>query len=381
MSGGAAHHDVAVIGGGIVGCAIALGLRNLGRDVCVLDEGDRAFRASRGNFGMVWVQGKGSGFTPYAHLTRMAADGWAGFEAQLREAAGFGADFYQPGGFGFCLGAAELEAKSQAMAALHRETNGRFVYETLDAAQLRKELPWLGADVAGAIFCPTDGGVNPLNLLAAMQTALGRADTAFFHGTPVDAIAPAPGGGFAIMAGDTRVTADKVVLAAGLGNARLAEGLGLFAPVRPVRGQVVVTERVPPLMRNVSNVFRQMPEGSCLIGDTMEEVGFDEGVTPQGLHAIAARAVRVCPPLARVNVVRSWGALRVMTPDGLPIYQQSERHPGAWLATVHSGITLAPVHATALAAAIAGDALAEPLQAFSARRFAAGATPDQMVSH
>ena len=65
--------DVVVIGGGLVGSAVAWGLGRAGARVVVLDEGDDALRASRGNFGLVWVQGKGDGMPEYAAWTRNSA--------------------------------------------------------------------------------------------------------------------------------------------------------------------------------------------------------------------------------------------------------------------------------------------------------------------
>jgi glycine/D-amino acid oxidase-like deaminating enzyme len=91
------------------------------------------------------------------------------------------------------------------------------------------------------------------------------------------------------------------------------------------------------------------------IGDSKEDVGFDDGTTGDVVRAIAKRAVRCFPLLENVRVVRSWGALRVMSPDGHPIYQRSTMCPGASLVTCHSGVTLAAAHAKVLAAWVAGD--------------------------
>ena len=107
-----------------------------------------------------------------------------------------------------------------------------------------------------------------------------------------------------------------------------------------------------------------------MIGDSAEEAGLDERI---GLGVLSApwrtRAVRMFPAIARLNVVRSWAALRVMTRDGFPVYDQSEEAPGAFLATCHSGVTLAAVHSGPLAAMIADGALAADMAPFSARRF------------
>ena len=84
---------------------------------------------------------------------------------------------------------------------------------------------------------------------------------------------------------------------------------------------------------------------------------------------MAARAVRVFPFLRDVRVVRAWSALRVMSPDGFPIYAQSQRHPGAFVVTCHSGVTLAAAHAYELAPALREGALPPACRAFGTERF------------
>ena len=80
--------EYAVIGGGLVGMAVAWGLAQRGRSVTVFDQGDLAFRASRADFGLVWVQGKGVGMPDYARWTRLSARLWPEFAAELAEASG-----------------------------------------------------------------------------------------------------------------------------------------------------------------------------------------------------------------------------------------------------------------------------------------------------
>ena len=79
--------DFAVVGGGLVGTAVAWGLARLGRRVLVLDEGDVAHRASRGNFALVWVQSKGMGMPRYATWTRLSSDAWARFSSSASPSA------------------------------------------------------------------------------------------------------------------------------------------------------------------------------------------------------------------------------------------------------------------------------------------------------
>src|SRR5689334_1478321 len=103
--------DVAVIGGGLVGSAIAWGLARTGRRVGVLDEGDVAYRASRGNFALVWVQSKGLGLPPYSAWTMRSSNAWSGFAELLKDETGIDVAFQRPGGFNLSLSERELEAR------------------------------------------------------------------------------------------------------------------------------------------------------------------------------------------------------------------------------------------------------------------------------
>ena len=96
-------HDLIVIGGGLVGGAIAWGAQAKGASVVLLDEGDIAYRAARGNFGLVWVQSKGAGMPPYAQWTRRSAALWPDLADGLLAATGIDTSLRQPGGLAFCL--------------------------------------------------------------------------------------------------------------------------------------------------------------------------------------------------------------------------------------------------------------------------------------
>ena len=113
--------DVAVVGGGLVGVATAWGLAREGCRVAVLDEGDRAVRASRGNFALVWVQSKGLGLAPYAGWTIRSSNQWGGFADLLKQETGLDVSFQRPGGFHLALSERELE--TVMLDFYHRQFN------------------------------------------------------------------------------------------------------------------------------------------------------------------------------------------------------------------------------------------------------------------
>jgi hydrogen cyanide synthase HcnC len=362
--------DVAVVGGGLVGAAIAWGLAGAAQRVVVLDEGDVAYRASRGNFGLVWVQGKGLGMPEYAAWTKQSSDRWEEFARLLNEQCALDVCFRRPGGFHLCLSEREVESRANRLARLHNQpAMVKCDYEILDHVRLKTMLPQIGPEVAGASYCPFDGHVNSLRLLRALHAGMQQLGTTYLSDHVVEQI-DVPDGEFRLTTRHGELRAGKIVLAAGNGNARLGPMVGLKIPVRPQRGQIIVTEKVLPFLNHPIVTVRQTDEGSVMIGDSVEEAGWDVSVGTGVLAAMAERAVRMFPQLGRLNVVRSWAALRVMTADGFPIYSQSEHCPGAYVAACHSGVTLAANHALVVAPLIAKGSLpAEQFGGFSPRRF------------
>jgi glycine/D-amino acid oxidase-like deaminating enzyme len=361
--------DAIVIGGGLVGAAIAYGLVCDGLGVALLDEGDVAFRASRGNFGLVWVQSKGVGAPHYQRWTRRSAAEWPALAKELEARTAIALGYERPGGVHLCLGDEEFAARRQMMQRLAAESgNFGFEYRMLDRGELADMLPGLGPEVSGGSFTRYDGHAGSLNLLHALHKAFAGLGGVYLPNSRVTGATAAPAD-FRIPLAGGEIRAPKVVLAAGLGNADLAPRFGLSAPVKPQRGQILVTERARRALPLPMTTIRQTAEGGFMLGDSQEDAGFDTGQDPAVMRAIASRAVRCFPWLKDLQIVRAWAALRVMPPDGLPIYDQSAEFPGAFTANCHSGVTLAAAHARLFAPMVAGGALDAALDPFSARRF------------
>jgi hydrogen cyanide synthase HcnC len=362
--------DVAVIGGGLVGCAIAWGLAKVGQRVTVLDEGDIAFRASRGNFALVWVQSKGLGLAPYSAWTMRSSNAWAGFADTLQQQTGIDVRFERPGGFNLSLSEREFENRRSLLQRMQDQPGmQRFDYEMLDHARVKQAIPQIGPEVVGASYTRYDGHCNSPRLFRALNAGMQQLGVTYLPEHRVDRIEYASRG-FRLHTARGEVRAPKVVLAAGIDNARLGRMVGLDIPVRPQRGQLIVTERTAPFMNYVVQTVRQTDEGGLMFGDSQEEAGADLSVSSPVLAVLANRAMRMFPLVAKLNVVRTWACLRVMTKDGFPIYDESRACPGAFCVSVHSGITLAAAHALFLAPYIAAGEL-PPLQfqPFTSRRF------------
>ncbi|MDQ8726419.1 FAD-dependent oxidoreductase [Bradyrhizobium sp. LHD-71] len=363
-------YDVAVVGGGLLGSAIAWGLGRLGKKVAVLDEGDLTRRASRANFALVWVQSKGLGMAAYTGWTVRASESWGRLAAELKEQTGLDVCLQQNGGFHLTLGEDEFEHRGQLVTRMHNQVGAAdYKMEMLSASEVKKMLPMIGPEVSGGSFCPLDGHVNSLRTFRAFHTGFREFGVDYLPEQPVSQIAHR-GGEFELTTPKGEIHAGKVVLAAGNANQTLAPMVGLSAPMAPTRGQILVTERTVPFLPHPLTTMRQTDEGTVMIGDSKEDI-LDDRELNQGINAVMAdRAQRMFPHLARLNVIRSWSGIRVMPQDGFPIYDQSVSHPGAFVACCHSGVTLASNHAFEVARMVAAGALESGLVgAFSASRF------------
>lgn len=367
-----ADYDVIVAGGGMVGAAIAYGLAGMNRKTLMLDGADTDFRAAKANFGLVWVHGKGLGHPSYQRLTIEAAHAWPAFAEQLELESEIAFAYERNGGLNFCLSEDEWAVRSAELKRWHAQTPD-IPPSTLmlDRNELHRRFPKLrlGESVLGASFGELDGQVNPLKLLAALHKAYLRRGGHLRSNQSISSITPLQGGGFEVISGDFRARSEQVVVAAGLGSATLGPMVGLEVPLRPQRGQILVTERVAPLLPVPASGLRQTAEGTIMIGFTQEEVGHDLSTTSSGAVRMVRKATRILPDIAQAKLVRQWSCLRIMTPDGNPVYARSIQHPGASIALCHSGVTLASFHADAYAKTLVNGRLPADLEIFHHGRF------------
>ncbi len=363
--------DVIVVGGGMFGSAIAYGLRRRGLDTLILDGHDDVLRAARGNFGLVWVQSKGMGLQRYTEWSRESSRLYAGFAEDLNDSAGISISHQNQGGLQLLLSDEEAETRRRNIDRMRQQAGPEgFDCDIIDRAAVQKMLPdiRIGKDVVGASFCPDDGHVNPLRLLRAMHRGFLRLGGSYRSCCEVTNIGYAHHC-FTAETASGNFTAPRIVLAAGHGISKLAPMVGLEVPIRPQRGQVLITERIEARLNLPTVDVRQTDEGGFQFGTTEEDIGFDDGTTLIDTSRIARRAVQCFPQLASVRLMRNWGCVRVLTPDKCAIYDESESHPGAFVATSHSGVTLAAANAYRAAAWIADGATPPGFEKFSARRF------------
>jgi glycine oxidase len=362
--------DVVVVGGGVIGCALATELAARGRAVTVLERAEPGAEASGAAAGMLAPQAEARARDAFFDLALESRGLYPAWVRSLQEETGVEVG-YRRTGLLHCDFAGAPAGSLAAQIAWQRAAG-------LDVVELRvDELPdelggRLCPEVAAAAYFPEEGVVDPRRLTRAAWLLADRRGVRVRTGVAVL--------GFRIEGGVCRgvetdagtLLADAVVDAAGAWAA-FDSSLPLSVPVEPVRGQIVelhLRERPLSTILSCDDVYIvPRADGTVLLGSTVEHVGFRKEVTAEAVERLIAGAVRFVPELARARFVTAWSGLRPGTPDGLPILGPC-RVPGLFFAAGHfrNGILLAPVTALAVADAVAGAGRRD-LSPFSIERF------------
>jgi sarcosine oxidase subunit beta len=266
----------------------------------------------------------------------------------------------------------------------------------LDQNEVRQISPFLSERILAATYSPLDAQINPIYLTLALIRA------AKTHGAKVFTHREAAGirwmkhKAWSVETARESMEATTIVNAAGVYAPKIGQMIGLEIPIAPRRGQILVTETAPPMLKHCLLSARyiqakhdpesasrsgtgvsleQTGNGNFLLGSTREFVGFDRRTTWEAMKGIAQRTARVIPRLSRLHIIRAFAGLRPYTPDGLPILGQAEGREGFFVAAGHEGdgIALAPITGEVMADLIVDGHSPMDLQDFRLERFPATA--------
>jgi D-hydroxyproline dehydrogenase subunit beta len=354
--------DVAVVGAGIVGTAIARELAVRGLGVTLLDRGAVSSGTTGLGEGNVLCSDKDAG--PELDLARAGL----ALYRELEERLGAVARIRRKGALIVHPEPATWAGEPARLARM-----GIAEAELLDAADVRRLEPQLTGPVHGASRFPDDLQCDPRAIARALAGEAVAAGATLRERCEVSAVS---GDGVTLPGGE-RVAARAVVLAAGAWSAPLAEAAGAPLPLEPRKGQLVqLAAPAPGLIRHkvvdgsylnsvastdaglqVTTVVETTWEGDVLVGSSRERRGFDTEVDAAVSDAMVARAARLFPGLAELPRAAAWAGLRPWLPDHLPAIGPSRRVPGLWLATGHegAGVALGPVTGRLVAQLIAGE--------------------------
>ncbi len=337
--------DVVIVGAGIAGVSAAYFLARSGVDVVVVDRCGPAAEASGGNAGMIGESGGDPATT--MHLQQRTVQ----LYRQLAQESGDDFELVMDGRLRLAITAAEVTAFE---ALVERSVRDGVEGSMLHGAEIRDLEPALSDRVLGAAWFPGDGKVHPGKATEAFGRAAAARGATLIDGARVARICVDHGRVTGVMTDRGQIEAGDVVLAAGAWTPALAATAGVHVPVFPGKGHMLATEALPPVTSRVLRAekigTRQLASGEMLIGSEIEHVGYDKSVVPARIEEYLRFMQALVPALVGVRVARSWGCLRPMSIDPLPIVGPAPGLPGLHLNTGHgrSGMGLAPASAEAL---------------------------------
>ena len=375
--------DVIIIGAGVIGASIAYYLSKENIQAVVLDKKEIATGSSGACEGLLLLQSK----KPGIHMD-MALASIRRFPALVQE-LDHPIEYENKGG----LVVIETEEELAAMQLFVEKRKKHSVdISLLSTEQAREKEPALSKNIIGATFSPLDSQANPILLTLGFLRAAQKAGATVFSNTPVREIELTQGRVAAVHTDKGRIETRIIINAAGTFAADIGAMVNLTIPIKPRRGQVLVTEATSPILKRcilsamyiavkfnpeiaeaggVGFAVEQTANGNILIGSTREFVGFDKHTTYEGVQNIANTILRVIPGLENLHVIRAFAGLRPYTPDGLPILGKVESVDGFIMAAGHEGdgITLAPITGEMIARLVAAEAAPFPFNDFRLERF------------
>jgi glycine oxidase len=365
--------DVIVIGGGIIGLAVAYYLSREQISVTLVERGSVGREASWAAAGYLSFQGSSNTPGPRLDLTRLSCLMYAGWLEELAEFTRADTGFLRCGLLEVCLDEAEaLEA--QERAAWHQAAG--YAAEWLDATTTRQRQPHLGADVPvqGALWCPDVAQVRPPRLLKALSEAVLRNGVHIREQAPVTGLTRTGDQVTGVtLASGAQLAAPVVVNAAGSWAAHLAPEMACM-PVKPVKGTIVLLDMPLPPSRELLVSSRASlyirADNKVLIGATLEDSGYDKRIKLAAVDELVHQAVSLVPALKAANFVTAWAGLRPYSHDNLPYLGPVPGLRGAYAATGHyrSGIMLAPVTGLLVKQMILQQPTALPVEPYQVAR-------------
>lgn len=354
--------QVAVIGAGVIGCSVAYYLVQRGASVVVIDANGIGTGTSSATLGLVWVQRKEP--VEYMELNLLSSK----LHAELANIFEEDVELEQSGGLSSYLDDETYHKQLGAMERLNAASK-KHQARSLTPVEARELEPELSLDIVGAIYSPLDGVVNPIILVFNLARLARKSGVRFFTNTPALRIDRNEAGITGVDTTKGFIRAKVVVVAAGAGTSSLVKPLGLDIPMVFEKGQLLVTEALPQLVKYPTGNTRQTRRGNILLGTTYEANQPERITTIKGAHRVANNSLQRYPRLKDVQIIRHFAGVRPLPRDGKPYLGPVRRVPGLYIATSHSGITLAPVHGKVISELILDGKTDVPLDLYRPERF------------
>jgi glycine oxidase len=355
--------DVAVIGGGVIGCAIAWRLSQRGYQVALFDRGSFGQEASWAAGGILSPNAEFE-LGPLYSLAQQSLALYPSFVKELQQQSDIDPCLLDGG----LLSLAYTEPQEQHLREIHQKKN-----QWQSPQSLAKLEPML-APSRGGVFFPDELSIDPRALFSSLLQAVTNRGVRLYPNTAVRRIVSRDKALTGIELAHETISCQHAIVASGSWSGLFGEDVLREDCVYPIRGQVLLLAPSRPVLSRVvyasGGYLVPRKSGHVLIGATSEQVGFSKNLTAGGLQFLLSVALQTIPSLQDATWLDSWSGLRPASKDGLPILGES-RIKNLWFATGHyrNGILLTPITAAIISALLSGESPATSLAPFSAERF------------
>jgi glycine oxidase len=365
--------DVIIVGGGVIGCAIAYHLRKSGVDVTVLDQGEIGAEASSAAAGLLASLGSLSGPGPFADLLLASFALFPALVPELEDASGINLEYEQTGALRVVRNAKHIPNLRKRMKAW-QPLGLQMHWITGDEARQRE--PLLAPDVSAAIYAPEESQIRAPHLVKAFSLAAANRGATLYSHREMTGVQRhnAKVTGVYTSRGET-IDCNHLVIAAGAWATRCSKWLNVELPVSPQRGQILSLRQPSPPLRHIifgeAAYLTPKSGNTVMVGATKEEVGFDKRLTAGGIAWLLNTATRLAPVLENSPIDRMWAGLRPRTPDNQPILGPAPGWENVTLAIGHgsTGIMLSAITGKTIAELVVKGNVPEIAQPFSLTRF------------
>jgi glycine oxidase len=366
--------DAIVVGGGVIGCAVAYALAREHLSVVLLEAEDVASGASGAAAGMLAPVSEAAGPGPLLRLGLESLALFPALVAELRERSGIDPELERSG----CLRIAATEEEARALRWRDRVLPS-FDLEWLDTEAARRLEPSLSPEIHGGLFSPHESHVRSAVLSRALALGAASLGAELRLGTPVRGLLRDGARVKGVETAAGRVEGANVVLCTGVAAGHSPAWLGREGtlPIVPVRGQILSLAPRPPGLRTIvwggTTYLVPKRDGSIVVGATEERAVFDRRVTAAGVSQLLGEAIRLVPGLDDASFAGAWAGLRPATPDHLPMVGPWPGVDGLLLSAGHyrNGVLLAPLTAQLIAGLVLGKGMPEEAAPLRPERFPA----------
>lgn len=336
--------DVVVIGGGVIGSAIAYALAATQQRTILVEKSQPGQEASAAAAGILAVASGRSKRGPMYQLKRASQELYPALIRELEEQTGIDIE-YQTVGVLDIIRTDEDEKKYRKLYDLRQEQGHPAAW--LSADEVRRLEPALTPDVRGAVHFPGDHHLHNGRLAEAWAKAAAQRGVTVQTETTVNEARISSGKVGAVRIGEEWVNVGTVVIAAGAWSRQVAQVFGLTIPVEPAKGQMIAI-RAPQLCHVISwseHYLVPRKNGEVIVGSSVEFIGYDKEVTLEAIRTFINRSEALVPGISKAPLSRFWAGLRPYSPTRRPVLCRAPGLENVILATGHhrNGIVLAPI--------------------------------------